>query len=216
MKRGALILAALLALSGCAQKEDVLINRDYHQAATDHSKAEAELGDSKAAYISEMMIYDCGTGKGTEACGMAQALIRVIAAREIASIKTTPFALKRPTTSLDVQEAAVNKIGAQIGTIGLGVVAYKQADKGTGATSNTINNQADGTVTIKDGMNQTEVHATAVDGSSASVTQSRVEGTVGEESEEEFEVSEEMLEAFPEGCETCSYDSMVEGDCVCE
>ncbi len=210
------ILAVLVLLTGCSSKNDVYIHESYNKMLKKHIEEQVVLGKAKATAIQKVFLFDCPPNeKGTESCGVMQALSAVLAADRIASIQTSEFKGTAPKTGIDAQIAGLNALGKGIPFGTMAIVSYKAIDKDKGST--TVSTSGEGnTVSISQDENHataitTEGNPTATNSPGQSKLSKEEKEEEGEEEEgEKEEVTYPNSEWYSEGCSMSSHE---EGRC---
>lgn len=148
-----MIVAILFLATGCATKWDRDINSDFETTVQNHQVEQTLQVRHKVQAIQNTMDYQCDDG--TEACGVAKAFSKMIAADKISAVVSRDYEGERPTTGADVQKTMAGYTGRLITSgMTLGIIREVSGNQPT----TTYNNKGD----VKGSGNRSETHATAI------------------------------------------------------
>jgi len=152
-----LFALTLALLSGCATSWDVKLNNSDNDAIKNGQNASSNIVYSKTNAIQSIGLEGSNDP-------VAVALFQVMKAQAIATIETPMFEVKKARLNTDNVPEVMETIrqGVPIwGTVRVATTAIKN-DRGT-----TVLQSEGGDINMQDSLNRTEVHATAIDGSTA-------------------------------------------------
>jgi predicted small secreted protein len=160
MKKTLLSIAlAAILLTGCATAYDKGMNEDYQTTAQNHATNQTLQVNSKSEDIASLTkAVLCSDD--TAACGMSNALMVTLAAREISSIEAQKFTQRGPTLNNDVLLEGTKYVKDLI--FGLTTIKIVETVAENGGQEFNTN----GGSVIESG-NRKEVHATAIDSEGA-------------------------------------------------
>lgn len=136
------VAASFLFLTACATPYDVDIARSNNATVQNHSTQQGKVAIKKAEAITGIFnkLSEKCQSEDSFSCGALLGMSGAMASRDIASIKTEEYAGPVQKTGVDVQNNAVDKVGAGIPIAGMVVVSNKAIDKDKGVVNNDASN----------------------------------------------------------------------------